>query len=75
MTIRKLIKELQKVEKRIGPRKLVMVDLSETRLISDEYTHWAVLKLDDETIPFAIDDNFELADGSQRMRTVAVIGL
>lgn len=75
MTLGKLIKRLQLIESKFGSRKNVVVDLREAREIGDEFTHWSVLTVSDETIPWAKDDNFELADGSQRTRHVVVIGL
>ncbi len=76
MTIRKLIRLLEKAEKKIGPRARVTLDLNELRDSSrpfDGYTHWEINCFSTETIPWAIDDSFELEDGSERYRTVVVM--
>ena len=75
MTIRKLIRLLEKAEKKIGPRANVTVDFSEVKagMTGSDHSHWTLNCFDVATIPWAIDDSFELEDGSERMRTVVVL--
>lgn len=73
MTIAALIKKLQKAEKEIGPRARVVLDWREIRddsKIFDHLSHWELNFFDIETIPWSIDDSTELANGSERQRTV-----
>lgn len=75
MTIRKLIRLLEKAENKIGPRARVTLDFKEVKVgvMAFDYSHWELNCFDVQTIPWAEDDSFELADGSERMKTVVVL--
>lgn len=79
MTIRGLIRELEKAEKKSGPRALVMIDLAEFKAspgILQDYTHYGAGQVRVEVIPY--EDPVrgkELADGSERYRLVVSIGV
>jgi hypothetical protein len=70
MTISKLIKELQKIEKQAGSRTTVVIDLSEFRLINNNYSHWGLHEIDLEWIRWSKDDNFYLKNGQERQKLV-----
>lgn len=74
MTIGGLIKKLQKIEKVLGPRRKVVIELAEFRLVDDEYSHWEPHGCDQAFIPWGLPgESRELASGAERMRMVAVI--
>lgn len=75
MTIQGLINKLEKTKKKIGPRARVTIDLRELKInkFPDYYTHWEINCLDTETMPWAIDDSFELKNGKTRYRTVVIL--
>jgi hypothetical protein len=78
MTISKLIRELQKMKKKTGPRATVVIDLAEFKWngsIILEYSHYTAGQVRDEYIPFEGKDGSKYnADGSERMRIVVSIG-
>lgn len=76
MTIRALIKKLQKIEKEIGPRAPVTIKLEDLMAFSkanDEYSHWELNDAGSAVILWYKDDSCELADGSQREKAVVVL--
>lgn len=76
MTIARLIKKLEAIAKKHGPRTPICIDLKELKDVCErheKYSHWEANCLDVECINWYIDDNCELADGSERQRIVAVI--
>ncbi len=76
MTIQGLINKLEKAKKKLGKRARVTIDLREVRNgpgMAEEYTHWELNCLNTETIPWAVEDSFELEDGSDRQKTVVVL--
>lgn len=52
MTLGKLIRELQSIEKKYGGRKKVTIRLGELRLVSDEFSHWELSECTDDIIPW-----------------------
>ena len=71
MTIKQLIKELQRLEKKV-PRGTPVV-IEHSNFGKTNYSHDNFDELQIENISWAIDDSFELADGSDRMKTVVTI--
>lgn len=71
VTIKKLIAKLQRME--VSERAPVVVDMTEFRLVSDDYTHWKIHDCKTETIRWSKDDSFELKDGTERTKEVVVI--
>lgn len=75
MTIRKLIRLLEKAEKKMGPRAKVTLDWREVHEATEgyDYTHYELNCFDTAMIRWAEDDSFELANGEERMRSVVVL--
>lgn len=74
MTINQLIKALEKIQTKHGKRIRVVVDrLGVENSMPGEYSHCEVNTVDTDTIIWAINDSFELADGSERTRKVVVL--
>lgn len=75
MTLQKMINELEKLKKKVGPRAKVVVNMRSMKNYNvNYYSHCEVPSIDVETIDWAIDDDFELQDGSIRTKTVVSIG-
>lgn len=75
MTINQLIKKLQKIEKEYGKRTVVVVCIEAIKNCTpDHLSHGNINEVQVETIVWEKDDCKYLADGSERMKTVAVIG-
>ncbi len=78
MTVYKLIKELQKISDKHGPRAQVVIDMTELKVnksILQDYSHWSVGEVRAERILWAKDDSFILADGSERTKQVVSLGI
>lgn len=74
MTVSKLIKELEKLKKKHGPRTQVVVSKKGmASLGQEEWSHIGVQSATQETILWMIDDNWERKDGSERYKTVVTI--
>lgn len=77
MTIQALINKLEKAKKKIGTRAHVCLDLREIResfwIKNEEYSHMDLNVFGVESIRWEKEDSFELADGSERIRTVVVL--
>lgn len=75
MTISKLIKELEKLKSKVGPSAQVTICKSGMRNLDlgDDYTHCSLQNIQSNWIRFSIDDNYELKDGSERLRHVVVL--
>lgn len=75
MTVAKLIKELEKLQKQFGARTEVVVDLQGT--INNKLDYWhshiSVNTIQQDTICWFKDDDCLLADGSERMKSVIVL--
>jgi len=75
MTLQKMINELEKLKKKIGPRAKVVVNLRALESGRSDYiSHPEVTNVELQTLLWFIDDSCELKDGSERMRTVVSIG-
>lgn len=57
----------------LSSRTTVVVELSTFRYIGREYSHWGIQDCKVKTMRWVRDDSFELADGTERTRTVVVI--
>ena len=77
MTIRGMIRRLERMEKKLGPRARVCLDLREIRegfpLNDLEYSHWELNCMSKEEIRFEVEGSFERADGTERLRRVVVL--
>ena len=74
MTLFQLIKKLQKLEGQVGPRAHVVFEVK--KIVdnhNDDYTHSNVKEIEADLIRWSVDDNWELADGSERMKRVVVL--
>jgi uncharacterized membrane protein len=71
MTTKELIKLLEKIDKK-APRCTVVVDWQSFDSC-DEYSHVPVASAKVQNIRWAVDDKFELADGSERTKNVVVL--
>lgn len=72
MTVAALIRKLTKISNRVGPRATVVVRLEEFRLVGEEFSHWGIHDVEDESIPWTFPTR-ELSDGSERMKVVVSI--
>lgn len=75
MTINKLIKELQKLEKLHGPRAYVTIDKKGNRNLDlgDNYSHVSLQNVSSQSINWNIEGSSVLANGEERTRTVIVL--
>lgn len=75
MTVNQLIKKLERIRDQYGKRLPVCVDMvgAENSRPDDMYSHISVNTVDVEAIPWAKDDSFERADGSERIRMVVTL--
>lgn len=74
MTLFQFIKKLQKLEKQIGPRAHVVFEVK--KIVdnhNNDYTHANVNEIEADQIRWSINDKWELADGSERMKQVVVL--
>jgi hypothetical protein len=71
MTLNKFIKELQKLEKKYGKRKKVVVEWES--FASDDFTHFQVNKIDAQVINWSNGENFYLKNGEERQRLVITL--
>lgn len=71
MTIKQLIKELQKLEKKVPRGTPVVIEHKNFGKL--DYTHDNFSELQVETITWAKEDCVELADGSERYKIVVTI--
>lgn len=75
MTINQLIKKLEKIQAKHGKRVTVVANLEAMRNSTpDDFTHCTFKHVEFEMLPWAVEDSFELADGSERIRRVVSIG-
>lgn len=78
MTVNQLIKKLEKIRDKHGKRVHVCIDVAEckvNRSIFEDHSHWSASDVKVESIRWAVDDSYYLADGSERVRIVAAISL
>jgi hypothetical protein len=74
MTLFQLIRKLQKLEKQIGPRAHVVLDVESINVQHNhDYSHADVQDVDYEVIVWAKDDNTVLANGQERLKKVVVL--
>lgn len=74
MTISKLIKELEKIKKNNGPRTQVTIcKKGMSNLDNSDYSHISIQSIQSAWIRWSVDDSWELKDGTERMRYVAVL--
>lgn len=71
MTIKQLIRELQRLEKKVPRGTPVVIEHSNFGKM--DYSHDNFSELQIETIVWAKNDSAVLADGSERMKTVITI--
>lgn len=71
MTVNQLIKKLEKVREKHGKRAAVVIDWKTFQ--NDDYSHTNVKDIEVEVIPWAKDDSFERADGTERLGTVVTL--
>lgn len=75
MTITGLIKELNKIKKKVGPRTQVVVNMEALRnRLPYEYSHASFNHVEVECIPWAVNDSVCLANGEERTKVVVSIG-
>lgn len=74
MTVSKLIKELEKIKDKHGPRTQVVVCKEGMKnLDNPDWSHIGLESIQIDSINWYIDDSCELKDGSERSRIVAVL--
>ena len=75
MTLGRLIKQLQKIEKQLGPRATIVIDseVTSSSHTPDYFTHVGLNKVESETIVWYVDGSGVLANGEERLRTVVVL--
>lgn len=73
MTINQLIKKLQRLEKTVGKRMQVTVDVENVKRRADDMSHWQIDDIHWTTITWYKDDSCVLADGTERIKSVVVL--
>lgn len=73
MTINQLIKKLQKIQDKHGKRVTVCINTSETKNYSADFSHHDLNVVEVDVIRWSKDDNYELADGSERMKKIVSV--
>ena len=70
MTVGKMIKELYKIQNKYGPRMNVC---AEWETFGDEFSHGSIEKIEINNICWVVNDSSELADGTERIKTIISI--
>jgi len=73
MTINQLIKKLEKIREKHGKRIPVVVDRVGVDNANDDYSHVDVNTVDVESITWSVNDNIELQNGQERLKTVVTL--
>lgn len=76
MTALGLIRKLEKVVKKNGPRTRVCIDLKAMRAMHsthEDYSTWELTHLEVDTMRWEKEDSYYLANGQERMTTVVVL--
>lgn len=71
MTINQLIKQLENIQAKHGKRIPICIEKDPLlKRWNEDYSHMDIGEIEVETIRWEKDDCYELADGSERMKTV-----
>lgn len=75
MTISKLIKELEKLKSKVGPRTEVVIDLKGTQnsKLDEWHSYIKVNTIERDSVLWYVDDNCFLQDGSERYKSVIIL--